>query len=63
MHDNDLPNALDIIRSTFEYGAKRKISIEKQMTLLLTFARIHLKGNKVEKKIGEEKLKNGLAIS
>ncbi len=52
MHDNDIANALDIIKSTFKYGAKRKISIEKQMTLLLTFARIHLKGNKFEKKIG-----------
>lgn len=32
------------------------------MTLLLTYAKIHLKGNNQERKIGEEKLKNGLAI-
>lgn len=32
------------------------------MTLLLAYAKIHVKGSSKEKLIGEEKLKNGLAI-
>ena len=62
MYDNDIINALDIIKTTIQYAAKRKISIEKQMTLLLTYAKIHIKGYAKEKLIGLEKLKNGLAI-
>lgn len=32
------------------------------MTLLLTYAIVHLNGDQNDKKIGQEKLKNGLAI-
>ena len=53
MHENDMAKALELIKEVFEYGARRKISIEKQMNLLLAYAKIHLKGGAQDKVIGE----------